>query len=210
MGDVGNVGCRIIFFLFAVTVLANITMVAVTRDNRGSSPSSSGSGKRSLRHKITNGKQGSEDDLSSPIVSKRPESVSDEENSSSTEVDGLDSWSQKQQIFILEDVYKVWDSKVGCGKFREKIQDYEHRNSSFRSLQPDHLTCAELKQQHATVLVKSSTWIPDSLNGFYYCSCGLTCLWTKSEVLGYDADVHFYEGAGPPSVVSIHLPDPAA
>ena len=50
-----------------------------------------------------------------------------------------------------------------------------------------------------SVLVKRWTWVPDTLNNFYSCACGLTCLWTNSDVLEEKPDAHLYENFFPPT-----------
>lgn len=51
---------------------------------------------------------------------------------------------------------------------------------------------------HVSVLVKKWTWVPDNLDNLYQCRCGLTCLWTKSNVLADHPDVLFFETSTPP------------
>lgn len=75
-------------------------------------------------------------------------------------------------------------------------------SSTLRSLQnPTVDNCTILRKQHVSVLVKKWTWIPDTLNNLYSCDCGLTCLWTNSDVLLDRPDAHLYESATPPSRV---------
>jgi alpha-1,4-fucosyltransferase len=62
--------------------------------------------------------------------------------------------------------------------------------------------CTILRKQHVSVLVKRWTWIPETLNNLYSCECGLTCLWTNSDVLVEKPDALLYETDFPPSRVS--------
>ncbi|CAM6088657.1 unnamed protein product [Calypogeia fissa] len=192
MRDLGYFGSRILFMTMALIAVVMIIMVIFTRDTWDFSRSSPIPTENSLRQKLTYRSLESEESLAQDDESGQQSSqqeISAQHGESSEQTQGMD---------ILQ-AYRFWDSKVGCGKFQEKIQDYEHRNTSFRSLQPEHLVkCEELQQQHVSILVRESTWIPDYLNGFHTCSCGLTCLWTKSEVLAHEPDVCIYEGSDPP------------
>ncbi|KAL2651395.1 hypothetical protein R1flu_019523 [Riccia fluitans] len=95
----------------------------------------------------------------------------------------------------IVDAYRQWDATVGCEEFRKNLPPL----MPIESLQdPNHVKCSELKQLHVSVLVKEHTWIPDSLNNLHACSCGLTCLWTKSPVQADDPDANFYELFRPP------------
>lgn len=95
---------------------------------------------------------------------------------------------------------------MGCDRFREKHKDL-FRNSSYgsASLQEadNGFECGELKIDHVSVLVKGWTWVPDNLDNLYSCSCGLTCLWTKSPVLADMPDALLFETTTPPHQVKL-------
>ncbi|KAG0600277.1 hypothetical protein M758_11G021000 [Ceratodon purpureus] len=96
--------------------------------------------------------------------------------------------------------YTLWDSRVGCEYFREKHTFAMRSSSNLRSLQnPKVENCSALRQQHVSVLVKYTTWIPATLNNLYSCDCGLTCTWTNADVFEEKPDVHLYESHFPPS-----------
>ncbi|XP_022990373.1 alpha-(1,4)-fucosyltransferase-like [Cucurbita maxima] len=98
--------------------------------------------------------------------------------------------------------FNKWDSQVGCDRFREKIGGGLGNRSSSSSLQlvgaDSSGDCRALKLVHVAVLVKGWTWIPDNLDNLYSCSCGLSCLWTKSSVLADKPDALFFETSTPP------------
>ena len=72
---------------------------------------------------------------------------------------------------------------------------------SSKSLQnPKVDDCEGLRKQHVSVLVRQWSWIPDTLNNLYSCGCGLTCLWTNSDVLEENPDAHLYELFLPPNL----------
>lgn len=92
--------------------------------------------------------------------------------------------------------YKKWDAQVGCGLFRQKNMK---NGSNLRSIQDvDEVECSGLKRDFVGVLVKGWTWIPDNLDNLYSCRCGLSCLWTKSEVLVDKPDALLFETVTPP------------
>ncbi|KAG9136725.1 hypothetical protein Leryth_004508 [Lithospermum erythrorhizon] len=99
--------------------------------------------------------------------------------------------------------FNLWDQQVGCAQFIEKHRGVL-KNSTFlpSSLQEAEfdsvLKCDELKMKHVTVLVKGWTWIPDNLDNLWYCKCGMSCLWTKSEVLADKPDALLFETSTPP------------
>ena len=101
--------------------------------------------------------------------------------------------------------FNKWDSQVGCDRFREKIGGGLGNRSSSSSLQlvgaDSSGDCRALKLVHVAVLVKGWTWIPDNLDNLYSCSCGLSCLWTKSSVLADKPDALFFETSTPPRQV---------
>lgn len=100
--------------------------------------------------------------------------------------------------------FEIWDARVGCKEYRKKHQGelglgFSHNDTVNPSLQqPDAVECGKLKQQHVSILVKKWTWIPETLNNMYSCGCGLTCLWTNTEVLADHPDAHFFETYKPP------------
>lgn len=108
----------------------------------------------------------------------------------------LSSLPVNQNFTDLLDAYKLWDVHVGCGEFQSKAKKV---NPNTPSLQNSSITsCSSLKQKHVAVHVKEWTWIPDNIQNLYACECGLSCMWTKSEVLADDPDVQFYETVTPP------------
>lgn len=104
---------------------------------------------------------------------------------------------------------------MGCARFREKhkglIQNRSNSigSSSSSSSSPlqedggDSKCGGELKLDHVSVLVKGWTWIPDNLDNLYSCSCGLSCLWTKSPVLADKPDAMLFETTTPPIQVGL-------
>lgn len=96
----------------------------------------------------------------------------------------------------LFDVYKKWDGQVGCDKFREKESRVSSSNPSLQDLNP--VPCKSLKLKHVAIHVKRWIWLPDNLENLYSCGCGLTCLWTKSEVLADKPDAVLFETETPP------------
>lgn len=94
--------------------------------------------------------------------------------------------------------FKLWDSKVGCSKFKEIHKGSLNLTSVVGSLQESGGSCKGLKMNHVSVLVKKWTWVPDNLDNLYQCRCGLSCLWTKSNVLADQPDVLFFETSTPP------------
>ena len=82
--------------------------------------------------------------------------------------------------------------------------DVSRPSSQIRSIQEaTHKDCTKLRKRHVSILVKGYTWIPDNLNNLYSCGCGLTCLWTNSDVLADKPDAHLYETIAPPLSVSV-------
>ncbi|KAL5558469.1 hypothetical protein UlMin_034680 [Ulmus minor] len=101
----------------------------------------------------------------------------------------------------LFSAFRKWDSLVGCARFKEKnLELIENRSNGSSSLQEADVDsgCSELKMDHVSVLVKGWTWIPDNLDNLYSCSCGLSCLWTKSPVLADKPDALLFETITPP------------
>lgn len=96
----------------------------------------------------------------------------------------------------LFDAYKQWDAKVGCDQFRRKNGGISSVNPSLQD--PNSISCKFLKLKHVTIHVKQWTWLPDNIDNLYSCGCGLTCMWTKSEVLADNPDVLLFESATPP------------
>eukprot|EP00250_Pteridium_aquilinum_P033712 c6130_g1_i1 orf=416-1687(+) len=92
--------------------------------------------------------------------------------------------------------YTQWDAHIGCSKFRQKETRVSSPNPSLQD--PNAVSCGSMRLRHVSVLVKEWRWLPDNLNNLYSCACGLTCLWTKSEVLAYDPDAELFETGNPP------------
>lgn len=94
---------------------------------------------------------------------------------------------------------------MGCAQFREKhrvlISKGSNGSSSLQESDGES-ECGDLKMDHVSVLVKGWTWIPDNLDNLYSCSCGLSCLWTKSSVLADKPDALLFETTTPPRQVS--------
>nr|CAE54434.2 alpha-1,4-fucosyltransferase [Physcomitrium patens] len=112
----------------------------------------------------------------------------------------MDFGSHSETVLGSRVDYTAWDTRVGCGNFKKKYSYGNRTSSTLRSLQnPTVDNCTILRKQHVSVLVKKWTWIPDTLNNLYSCDCGLTCLWTNSDVLLDRPDAHLYESATPPS-----------
>eukprot|EP00250_Pteridium_aquilinum_P009027 c18393_g1_i1 orf=514-1758(-) len=101
-----------------------------------------------------------------------------------------------QSFTDLFDAYKQWDAHVGCAEFQRNAKTGDPNNPNLQN--PSIMSCPSLKQKHVTVLVKEWTWIPDNLQNLYSCECGLTCMWTTSDVLANDPDVLLYETVTPP------------
>ncbi|XP_062097279.1 alpha-(1,4)-fucosyltransferase-like [Humulus lupulus] len=100
----------------------------------------------------------------------------------------------------LVTAFKEWDSLVGCPRFRENRKvsiQIANKSSSVQDSDAEP-ECGELKMDHVSVLVKGWTWIPDNLDNLYSCSCGLSCLWTKSSVLADKPDALLFETTTPP------------
>ncbi|WOL15059.1 alpha-(1,4)-fucosyltransferase-like [Canna indica] len=98
----------------------------------------------------------------------------------------------------LAAAFKRWDEEVGCERFREK-----HRN--WTAPDPSAIQDAEAgdcstlgRRRHVSILVKRWSWIPDEMDNLYSCRCGLSCLWSKSQVLADDPDALFFEWDSPP------------
>lgn len=113
----------------------------------------------------------------------------------------------------LLSAYKKWDSQVGCAQFRERhkasiltqMGSTGSNGSSSLQVYGDESECSRLKLNHVSVLVKGWTWIPDNLNNLYGCSCGLSCLWTKSPILADKPDALLFETSTPPRQVLINF-----
>ncbi|XP_057732141.1 alpha-(1,4)-fucosyltransferase [Arachis stenosperma] len=98
----------------------------------------------------------------------------------------------------LVGAFRRWDSKVGCQRFREKWGNGLVLNQSKDAALQGFGKCKGLKMNHVSVLVKGWTWIPDNLDNLYSCDCGLSCLWTKSNVLADKPDALLFETTTPP------------
>ncbi|KAE8677359.1 Alpha-(1,4)-fucosyltransferase [Hibiscus syriacus] len=101
----------------------------------------------------------------------------------------------------LLSAFRTWDSQMGCARFKLKHHDLIRLiSNSSGSLQEAgaESSCNQLKMEHVSVLVKGWTWIPDNLDNFYSCRCGMSCLWTKSSVLSDKPDALLFETSTPP------------
>jgi alpha-1,4-fucosyltransferase len=113
----------------------------------------------------------------------------------------LPSTNTSSQPFTdLVSSFRKWDLQVGCAKFREKTNGVSLNQSKIVSLQEfgGDSQCKGFKLNHVSVLVKGWTWIPDNLDNLYSCHCGLSCLWTKSNVLADKPDALMFETSTPP------------
>ncbi|PHT45699.1 Alpha-(1,4)-fucosyltransferase [Capsicum baccatum] len=108
------------------------------------------------------------------------------------------SLSKPDPFSNLLGALKKWDSQMGCPQFREKHKGLNYTFGSLQNVDDGELNCNELKMDYVSVLVKGWTWIPDNLDNLYYCRCGLSCLWTKSDVLADKPDALLFETATPP------------
>lgn len=120
------------------------------------------------------------------------------------------SKSEPDPFTDLFGAFKKWDAQVGCAQFKEKQKGLiqNRSNGSSSSLQEDggDSQCdGELKLDHVSVLVKGWTWIPDNLDNLYSCSCGLSCLWTKSPVLADKPEALLFETTTPPIQVGLNF-----
>ncbi|KAK6940329.1 Glycosyl transferase family 10 [Dillenia turbinata] len=102
----------------------------------------------------------------------------------------------------LFSAFRLWDSQVGCARFRQSHKEFliigSNRSSSSVQENGGDSDCGELKMNHVSVLVKGWTWIPDNLDNLYSCRCGLSCLWSKSSVLADKPDALLFETTTPP------------
>ncbi|MCO5603976.1 hypothetical protein L7F22_058133 [Adiantum nelumboides] len=115
----------------------------------------------------------------------------------STAVSHTDALVLISSFAHLSDAYAEWDAHVGCSLF--KSQKHILFSGANPSLQDPHaVSCASLRLQHVSVLVKEWRWLPDNLDHLYSCPCGLTCMWSKSKVLADSADAELYETGNPP------------
>ncbi|RRT78521.1 hypothetical protein B296_00007983 [Ensete ventricosum] len=101
----------------------------------------------------------------------------------------------KSPFTDLAAAFELWDSQVGCDRFRSAHARWVANASA---IQADGGDCAAVGMGHVSVLVKGWTWIPDSMNNLYSCRCEMTCLWTKSPVLADHPDAMLFESATPP------------
>ncbi|KAJ6817263.1 alpha-(1,4)-fucosyltransferase [Iris pallida] len=109
----------------------------------------------------------------------------------------------KSPFTDLLSAYSQWDAQVGCQRFRDERKPNSSSSSSSSSAiqEVEGSGCgAGAGMDHVSVLVKGWTWIPDNLDNLYYCRCGLTCLWTKSEVLADTPDALLFENVMPPAM----------
>ncbi|KAM3375266.1 alpha-(1,4)-fucosyltransferase [Capsicum galapagoense] len=110
----------------------------------------------------------------------------------------MTSLSKPDPFSNLLGALKKWDSQMGCPQFREKHKGLNYTFGSLQNVDDGELKCNELKMDYVSVLVKGWTWIPDNLDNLYSCRCGLSCLWTKSDVLADKPDALLFETATPP------------
>ncbi|MCO5577332.1 hypothetical protein L7F22_031161 [Adiantum nelumboides] len=99
--------------------------------------------------------------------------------------------------------YRQWDAQAGCEGYRRDWQKESPINPSLQNL--SIVSCSSIKQKHVAVRVKEWTWLPDNLQNLYSCECGLTCMWTTSEVLADNPDVLVFESVTPPRKVNWFL-----
>ncbi|KAM3233094.1 alpha-(1,4)-fucosyltransferase [Capsicum annuum] len=110
----------------------------------------------------------------------------------------MTSLSKPDPFSNLLGALKKWDSQMGCPQFREKHKGLNYTFGSLQNVDDGELKCNVLKMDYVSVLVKGWTWIPDNLDNLYSCRCGLSCLWTKSDVLADKPDALLFETATPP------------
>ncbi|KAF7820084.1 alpha-(1,4)-fucosyltransferase [Senna tora] len=113
----------------------------------------------------------------------------------------LETRARPEPFADLAAAFRVWDSRVGCARFKEKRGGTELNKSKGSSPLQEiggESECGGLKLNHVSVLVKGWTWIPDNLDNLYSCRCGLSCLWTKSSVLADKPDALLFETTTPP------------
>ncbi|XP_074560636.1 alpha-(1,4)-fucosyltransferase [Curcuma longa] len=98
----------------------------------------------------------------------------------------------------LASAFDLWDSHVGCDRFRAAHARWSANDSALQagSTAGD---CRADGASHVSVLVKGWTWIPDNMDNLYSCRCGLTCLWSKSAVLADNPDAVLFESVTPPA-----------
>ncbi|KAJ4756651.1 hypothetical protein LUZ62_091056 [Rhynchospora pubera] len=96
----------------------------------------------------------------------------------------------------LKSAFHRWDSEVSCTRFRDKLRRLKVDESAVQQTKGGD--CSELKLDHVSVWAKVPGWVPDILDGLYECRCGLSCLWTRNEVLADPADVELYQFYAPP------------
>ncbi|KAJ6807218.1 alpha-(1,4)-fucosyltransferase [Iris pallida] len=106
----------------------------------------------------------------------------------------------KHPFTDLISAYSQWDAQIGCRHFRDGNKWKRNSSSPIQELEGGGSDCAGVGMEHVSVLVKGWTWIPDNLDNLYSCRCGLTCLWTKSEVLADRPDALLFENVMPPAV----------
>ncbi|GJP86270.1 hypothetical protein CLOP_g16314 [Closterium sp. NIES-67] len=96
----------------------------------------------------------------------------------------------------VEEGWREWDRLVGCERFRAKHAGRSSSSSSsFQGAEASD--CSLLKLPHVTVQIMASSSLPEWLEGFFTCPCGLTCTLSRSEVLAARPDAMLYEGSVP-------------
>ncbi|OAY79377.1 alpha-(1,4)-fucosyltransferase [Ananas comosus] len=99
----------------------------------------------------------------------------------------------------LLSAFARWDAEIGCARFRDRYGGWTASASAIQDSDGGgDCTVTAGGLRHVSVVVKGWTWIPDNLDGFYSCRCGITCLWTKSEAVVDKPDALLYENAMPP------------
>jgi alpha-1,4-fucosyltransferase len=117
-----------------------------------------------------------------------------------TAVDSIGT-RQKEPFAELRPAFDRWDSEVGCPRFRDKFRRWKVNETAVQ--QADSRDCPKFKLKHVTVWAKAVSWVPDVLDGLYECRCGLSCLWSQSDVLADRPDVEVYQAYGPPQTVRL-------
>ncbi|KAG6470568.1 alpha-(1,4)-fucosyltransferase-like [Zingiber officinale] len=98
----------------------------------------------------------------------------------------------------LTSAFDLWDSHVGCGRFRAAHTGWSANASALQAGRAAG-DCRADGASHISVLVKGWTWIPDNMDNLYSCRCGLTCLWSKSSILADNPDAVLFESVTPPA-----------
>lgn len=81
-------------------------------------------------------------------------------------------------IYRIRHCLQKMGCRSGLQELGENYREIPTNNSILQN--PSGVFCSSLKLNHVSILVKVSTWIPDSLNNLYFSRCEISCLWTKS------------------------------